>query len=562
MSARGAAGVHPEFLLIDGRQVHLRTAGRGPPIVLMHDSPRSSLLLLPLLEALQERFTVYALDTPGFGYSDPLPYPLPTIEHLAMALRQVFDALGIERAALYGTHTSAKTGLVFATQWPERVSGLLLDGISVESPAVQRALLEGGYLKGFEPTDDGAHLVALWLKMRDQFRFFPYYHRTLRARLHWPMPAPAVVQKYLMDLLFAGPEYGRTYAAAFRHDPMPLFARLSTPTDIVCREDDVLYGQLARLPPLPESCRVYRLPADPEHWRRFVCERLANHAAKVPVSHSRSRVQSPCGHRRYVSTAFGRIHVRSYGALGRPAVLLLPQIPGVGATLVDLARVLGERYRVWLLDLPGCGDSTPAAAGSLVVALATAVQHLLEYDGAADLAVMAPGEAAGLAIALAASLRSRVRNVVLDGWWTHALDQTQDWCNALPDLEPRASGGHLIEAWQFLRDAEFSCPWYDGKVEAIRRLDPHLDAEHRHAVLVDLFKQPDSWVGTLSTVRDLARVANPVAFAGRVSILYRNDDPGYRGVECLPPSWKRVQRPQERNVAWAMISDLVALEGK
>jgi hypothetical protein len=76
--------------------VHLRYAGSGPPVVLLHDSPRSSRLHEPLLAALSDRFTVIALDTPGYGNSTPLAGDAPLrIADFADALADTLQALGL-----------------------------------------------------------------------------------------------------------------------------------------------------------------------------------------------------------------------------------------------------------------------------------------------------------------------------------------------------------------------------------------------------------------------------------------------------------------------------------
>jgi pimeloyl-ACP methyl ester carboxylesterase len=542
------APVRPEFIEVDGRLVHLRVAGAGPPIVLMHDSPRSSLLVLPILDVLRERFTVFALDTPGFGYSEPLPQRAPTIENLAEALHRTFGALGLSRAAVYGTHTSSKIALEFATRWPEQASGLVLDGVSVQSPVAQRALLEGDYLKGFRASDDGAHLVGLWLKMRDQFRFFPYNDRSLRARLEWPMPPPEMLQRYLMDLLFAGPDFGRTYGAAFRHDPVP--------TDIVCRADDVLFSHLERLPRLPETCRVQALPGDEAQWLQEVVARLAAHARSLPTFDRMTPARTGRTHRRYVPSRGGQVHVRVFGRRSRPAVLVLPEIPCVGSTLGDLARVLGTSFQAWLPDLPGCGDSSPVEPAAMPEVLADVAYRLLDTAGLEDLAIYAPAESAALALRIAGRLGSRARHVVLDGCWRPCPAEARAWLEALPRLVPVVAGGHLLEAWHFLRDRQFAFPWFDGRPAAIRRLTPHLDAAQRHEIMVDLFKA-DTWRDALAAVSALAVDGVPANIAARVSLLRVEDDPAYASAAQLPGSWRRVERPRERGAAWARLLSLL-----
>jgi hypothetical protein len=62
-----------------GRRVHVIEAGKGPPVVLLHGSSTSSLLLLPLLERLKGLRGI-VVDRPGFGLSDPrrrFPRALP-----------------------------------------------------------------------------------------------------------------------------------------------------------------------------------------------------------------------------------------------------------------------------------------------------------------------------------------------------------------------------------------------------------------------------------------------------------------------------------------------------
>ena len=117
-----------------GRQVHYRRAGQGPAIVLCHESPLSSVSLADLVAWLSRRFTVIAIDNPGYGSSDKLDHPDPLIGDYAEALAETLDALGIRRAQLYGAHTGAFIVLEFAIRYPERCAGLITDGLPVFDP--------------------------------------------------------------------------------------------------------------------------------------------------------------------------------------------------------------------------------------------------------------------------------------------------------------------------------------------------------------------------------------------------------------------------------------------
>ncbi|MEQ9444839.1 MAG: alpha/beta hydrolase, partial [Rhodospirillaceae bacterium] len=67
-----AAAIRKGFVNVGNGQVHYRAAGSGPPVILLHDSPRSSVLHIPLVEHFSDRFTAIAIDTPGYGNSTAL----------------------------------------------------------------------------------------------------------------------------------------------------------------------------------------------------------------------------------------------------------------------------------------------------------------------------------------------------------------------------------------------------------------------------------------------------------------------------------------------------------
>jgi len=154
--------VTSHYVCVDGRLVHYRRSGDGPPVVLLHASPRSSIALVPLMQACPADITVFAFDTPGCGYSAPLPLGRPDVPDYAHAFAATLDALGIQCAPTYGTHTGAAIALTFAALYPERVSQLVLDGLSAFC-ADERAAILAGYLPPFTPHVDGTHLAWLWV---------------------------------------------------------------------------------------------------------------------------------------------------------------------------------------------------------------------------------------------------------------------------------------------------------------------------------------------------------------------------------------------------------------
>src|SRR5688572_1469207 len=97
------------FMNAGGARIDFRSGGSGPPIILQHDSPRSSVLQIPQLEAFSDKFTAIAIDTPGYGNSTPLNLGRPLeLPDFGRALAEAVAGFGVQRAPVYGVHTSSK----------------------------------------------------------------------------------------------------------------------------------------------------------------------------------------------------------------------------------------------------------------------------------------------------------------------------------------------------------------------------------------------------------------------------------------------------------------------
>ena len=80
-----------------------RIGGSGDPLVLIHGLGDSWNTWLPVLDALERRHRVLALDLPGFGDAPPLPAGVaPTVSALADHVEREMDAAGFETAHLAG----------------------------------------------------------------------------------------------------------------------------------------------------------------------------------------------------------------------------------------------------------------------------------------------------------------------------------------------------------------------------------------------------------------------------------------------------------------------------
>ena len=493
-----ARPIRKGFINAGGGQIHFRAAGSGPPIILQHDSPRSSVLQIPQLEAFSDTFTAIAIDTPGYGNSTPLNLGRPLeIPDFGRALAEAVAGFGVERAPVYGVHTSSKITLAFSAAHPERVAIAITDGLSMPA-TVDHAFIDA-YMKPFVIEESGGYLAAEWTRVLDFQSWFPWFTKSKATRQVRKAHNMETLHEYSMDLFMAGPHFSDAYRAAMVFRPLPYIEKLKARTHIMCRQDDVLHGYLAALPdPLPAGCTKESVVPDREVWRNRLRELFTEYADwkgaagftppdPFAASGTADRVLSS-----YVDVPGGQMLVRRTGDAksGRP-ILFLHDLPGSARAdeplLMALAKAAGRP--VYAFDLPGCNESSPAtiATGAGVIAAIHAGLGALKLD---TVDVVAIGLSTAFAVLLAASHPGRVNRVLTDALFlADPAQRTEMKVNYAPDLRPQRDGSHLHRCYHMLRAQELSWPWYDGSVTAVRKIDPELDAASLHIRLIDTLKQ-------------------------------------------------------------------------
>ena len=216
------------FVTVGKRRVHYLRAGSGPALAMLHASPCSAKVMRPLLPVFGERFTCLAFDTPGFGLSDKLPIPKPRIEDFADALAETLSALGVEQVTTYGRHTGASIAVEFAARHPQRCAMAFADGYAVFPKPYTDEQLEH-YLEPIVPAWDGAHLLRLWFRYRDQHVFWPWNVQTAETRSDADVPDLDFLHRGVVELLEAGDDYRIGYAAPFRHRGLEVLRDLRVP---------------------------------------------------------------------------------------------------------------------------------------------------------------------------------------------------------------------------------------------------------------------------------------------------------------------------------------------
>lgn len=198
------------------------------PLLLLHQSPQSARQYAAAFLPLARRNVRFvAIDTPGFGSSDPTP-SFPRIEDWASSYVAVMDHLGIEQADVLGHHTGTLGATEVALQFPQRVRRLVLNGpFPINAEERRERIARAEARKGQDlPSLDGAHLMSSF---------------QTRLRMNGPEPDPVVITRGVVDKYQAlgPPNWG--HDAAYRYDHAAALQRIAHLTMILTNTGDDIY---------------------------------------------------------------------------------------------------------------------------------------------------------------------------------------------------------------------------------------------------------------------------------------------------------------------------------
>lgn len=204
-------------------QLHYRRWEAGsaePPWVLLHHSASDSRSLVALGEALAGRgHDAIAVDTPGFGMSDPLDPP--SIAGFADAVLAGLESLGIERWSVFGHHTGSAVALRLAVAGAGHTDRAVLSGILLPEPGDRDRLRRG--LEPLPVDAAGSHVMSAWERVS---RYTP--------------AAPLDVLTREATALLGATTPHLVYEDVLRYDSRADLSRLPVPVLVLCGRDEYL----------------------------------------------------------------------------------------------------------------------------------------------------------------------------------------------------------------------------------------------------------------------------------------------------------------------------------
>ena len=249
--APGAVNLRRAYFECRHGQLHVRTAfpssggfDERTPLLCLHQSPLSSRSFLALLPELGTDRSVYALDTPGCGESDPPAARTapPAIADYAAAVGEFLDALRLREVDVLGHHTGAAVAAELAITRPAQVRRLVLVSPPVHTTQERDAFDAQPW--PLPPAADGSHVQREW-------------QRSVAAR------GPGMTLEQLAaefaDKLHNGPNACLGMGAT-QHWPAALRLKLVRQPALVLRPKDELWEASGRARPLMPGAEWQDLP--------------------------------------------------------------------------------------------------------------------------------------------------------------------------------------------------------------------------------------------------------------------------------------------------------------
>jgi pimeloyl-ACP methyl ester carboxylesterase len=113
-----------ERVEVNGMQVYYEVSGDGNPLIVLHGAYMNIPAMGAIIPKLAETHKVYALELQGHGRTTDIDRPI-TYPNLADDVAAFMDAVGLEKADVFGYSMGAAAGLQLAIRHPEKVNKLV-----------------------------------------------------------------------------------------------------------------------------------------------------------------------------------------------------------------------------------------------------------------------------------------------------------------------------------------------------------------------------------------------------------------------------------------------------
>lgn len=109
---------------VNGMKMYYEASGKGDPLIVLHGAHMNIMTMGKIIPILAEDHEVYALEFQGHGHTTDIDRPI-TYQNLADDVVAFMDAVGLNKADVFGYSMGAEVGLQLAIRHPEKVNKLI-----------------------------------------------------------------------------------------------------------------------------------------------------------------------------------------------------------------------------------------------------------------------------------------------------------------------------------------------------------------------------------------------------------------------------------------------------
>jgi pimeloyl-ACP methyl ester carboxylesterase len=118
-------------IAVNGMQMYYEVSGQGEPLIVLHGAYMDIPTMGGIIPKLAETHQVYALEFQGHGRTTDIDRPI-TYPNLADDVAAFMDAVGLEKADIFGYSMGGQAGLQLAIRHPARVNKLIAASVSYD----------------------------------------------------------------------------------------------------------------------------------------------------------------------------------------------------------------------------------------------------------------------------------------------------------------------------------------------------------------------------------------------------------------------------------------------
>lgn len=134
--AIGEAQAAGRRINVNGMQMYYEVSGRGDPLIVLHGAYMNIPSMGAIIPRLAKTHRVYALELQGHGRTTDIDRPI-TYPNLADDVAAFMDAVGLEKADVFGYSMGAAVGLQLAIRHPAKVNKLVAASVSYDAEGWQ-----------------------------------------------------------------------------------------------------------------------------------------------------------------------------------------------------------------------------------------------------------------------------------------------------------------------------------------------------------------------------------------------------------------------------------------